>query len=117
MSHPREALEANVLTTLQGMTVAAGYDLPKDLRLVTRQILDYDETAGQRPACIIQFPDLRTELNGLGGIEQGTLNGRLIFYFDLETAPWLPVTWANKFIAAARTVLVLDESRGGLAYH
>lgn len=111
----RETLEANVETTLQAMTIAAGYPLPKNLGLVTRQILDYDETAGKRPAAIIQGVSLRTELYAIGGIALSTLLGRVVFYFDVETNGQLPATYANAYLAAARVALLQDQSRGGVS--
>jgi hypothetical protein len=115
MSTPRESIEAHVLATLQGMTIAAGFPLPKDLGLVTREIFDYDETAGSRPAAIIQFPGLRRELVGTGGIYRAHLEGRIIFYFDTDLNGLLPATYANAYIDAAATILERDDSRGGLA--
>jgi hypothetical protein len=112
MSFDRESIEAHVETTLQGMTIAAGYTLPTDLRLVTRELLDYDETDGSRPAAIIQFTGARSELVGLGGIGQSTLMGRIVFYFDLETGSTLAATWANQYTRAARDALLVDRSRG-----
>jgi hypothetical protein len=117
MSEAREAIEANILTTLQGMTIAAGFSLPKDLGLVTREILDYDDTSGKRPAAVIQFPDMRSELIGIGGIYDSQLEGRVIFYFDVDLNGALPATYANAYIHAAREILQRDESRGGVAYH
>ena len=107
-----ESIEAHIETTLQGMTIAAGYNLPKDLQLVTREILDYEETAGRRPAAIIQVEEIVGELVGLGGVAQSTITGRVIFYFDLETNNLKPVTWANRYMVAAHDALLVDRSRG-----
>ena len=116
MTLARENIEANVETTLQAMTISAGYNLPKDLGLVTRKILDYDETTGHRPAAIIQFPSLRTELIGLGSVGQSTLEGRVILYFDLDTGSLLPATWANRYVESTRAALLADRSRGANPY-
>ena len=55
MSFDREPIEAHIKMAFQAMTIAAGYQIPKDLGLVTRQHLDYDETMGLRPSAIIQI--------------------------------------------------------------
>ena len=114
--NPREAIETNVETTLQAMTIGAGYNVPKNLGLVTRQILDYEETNGHRPAAILQFPSMRTELIGLGSVGQSTLQGRVIFYFDLDTGSLLPATYANRYVEATRAALLADGSRGANPY-
>lgn len=116
MSLDREPIEHNVLTVLQAMTIAAGYELPRDLRLVTRQIMDYDETNGQRPAAIIQFTEMPSELVGIGGISQATLSGRIVFYFDPDTGSDLPATWANRYVRGAIDALEADRSRGANPY-
>lgn len=108
-----EPIEAHIATTLHGMTIAAGYQLPKDLALVTREILDYDETAGRRPAAIIQVVEIAGELVGLGGLAQSTVTGRVVFYFDLETGSLTPATWANRYMVAVHDALLVDRSRGG----
>ena len=112
MSFDREPVEANLAATLQAMTIAAGYSLPKDLGLVTRQLLDYDETRGLRPAAILQITGTPGELVGLGGIGQTTMQGRVVLYFDLETNGLLPVTWANAYTKAVRDAILADRSRG-----
>ena len=48
---------------------------------------------------------------------QTTIQGRIIYYFDLETNRLEPVTWANAYMKAARDALLLDRSRGGYAEH
>lgn len=112
MSLDREVIEENIESTLQGMTIAAGYVLPKDLGLISREPLDYDETNGRRPAAIIQITGTSSELVGLGGVAQSTISGRVIFYFDKETGAYSGATWANTYTKAARDVLLLDRSRG-----
>lgn len=115
MSFNHEPIEANIQATIQGMTISAGYDLPKNPGLVTREILDYDETAGRRPAVIVQVEGMTSELVGLGGIGQSTIRGRVIFYFDLDTGGLTPATWANRYMIATHDVLLVDRSRGGNA--
>jgi hypothetical protein len=112
MSLDVEPIEQNVEQTLQGMTTAAGYALPKNLVLVTRDLLDYDETVGKRPAAIIQTTGVESLRVALGGIVQSTLHGRVVFYFDLDTGPLKPATWANAYTMAARDALLVDKGRG-----
>jgi len=113
MSLDLEPIEANIEASLQAMTVGAGYNLPKNLGLVTREILDYDETIGKRPAAIIQITQVLSTLIGTGGVAHSTVHGRVIFYFDLDTGPMRAGTWANRYKTAARDALLLDRSRGG----
>ena len=113
MSFDREPVEANIEATLQGMTIAAGYNLPKDLGLVTREPLDYDETNGRRPAAILQITSTTGELVGLGGIAQTTIMGRIVYYFDVNTNGAYTVTWVNRYLKATRDALLVDRSRGG----
>ena len=115
MSFDPEPVEQNIETTLKGMTIEAGYNLPKDLVLVTRELLDYDETAGRRPAAIIQVEHISGELVGIGGIAQSTITGRIVFYFDLTTGSLKPATWANRYMQATHDALLVDRSRGGNA--
>lgn len=114
MANQREQIEANVETTLNAMTIANGYSLAKDLRLVTRETLDYDETQGRRPAAILQFTEMPSEVIELAGTVESTLSGRIVFYFDLDTGI-LPATMANQYTAAARKALMQNPNRGGNA--
>jgi hypothetical protein len=116
MSLDQEPIAAHIETTLLGMTIAAGYALPRDMRLVTREILDYDETAGRRPAAIIQVTGTNGERVGTGGVSQTTINGRVVLYFDVENGGVKPVTMANAYTKAVTDALLVDRSRGANPY-
>jgi hypothetical protein len=94
------------------MTIAAGYPLPKNLGLVSREPLDYDETAGRRPAAILQITSAASERVGLSGVAQTTLMGRIVYYFDVTNGETLPATLVNIYLRATRDALLADRSRG-----
>ena len=112
MSLDQEPIAAHIETTLLGMTIAAGYAIPRDMRLITREILDYDETVGQRPAAIIQVTGTNGERVGIGGVSQTTINGRVVLYFDTDTGILKPATWVNAYMKAITDALLVDKSRG-----
>jgi hypothetical protein len=113
MSLDREAVEVHLEATLVGMTIAAGYNLPKNLGLVSREPLDYDETAGRRPAAIIQITSAPSERVGTGGVSQTTLMGRVVYYFDVNnTSGMIHATLVNLYMRATRDALLADRSRG-----
>jgi hypothetical protein len=111
---PREFIEADLLTTMQGVTIANGYAIPHDFKLITREILDFPETENRRPALILGYVESQTEPLELGGIVQLTLNGLVSVHLDPERGV-LPATLVNSYKTAIRRALVTDRSRGGWA--
>jgi hypothetical protein len=110
----REAIEANIEESIIGVTITAGYDLPEDFRLVTRELLMWDKVDGRYPSVIIQAEDVGREALSLGNIWDATLPMRLVVYFKPILGE-VPATTANRYAGALARKLMQDLSRGGLA--
>ena len=81
-----EAIHKHLESTIQGATIAGGYAIPADFRLVTRRLRMWDETGGLYPAAIIQIESVTPEaLEFCYGFE-ARVKFRVILYFK-ATSP------------------------------
>jgi hypothetical protein len=108
---PREAIENNCLEALEQITMANGYDIPVEFRLITREILDFPETENRRPAVVLAFLESWTAPLDLGGPVQTTPRGMVTVHLD-PIPGVLPATAANAYKNAIRHSLVQDRSCG-----
>lgn len=110
----REPIEVDLLETAEAVTIAAAYPLPKDFRLVTRELLMWDQCNNQYPALVQQILEAQPAFIELGYTTEVRLPGRWIVYFEAEGAD-PPATTANAYRAALEHALMQDLTRGGYA--
>lgn len=118
----QDAIATHLLTTAKGITIAAGYDLPEDFKLVTDELLMYDQTGGRYPSLIVQVEGKLSEAIGFDFTYEGRLPFRFIIYFQVLSvlAPELatstrPASYARRYVSAIERAYMQDISRGGLA--
>jgi hypothetical protein len=112
--NPVEAIHKNLEQTVLSATVANGYNIPVDFRLVTRELLMYDQTGQLYPAAILQIDDVVPEAIELDYGYEGRMSFRIIIYFK-ALGPEKPVTVAHRYLAAVEQAYMQDISRGGYA--
>lgn len=67
MADPRESIEVALLTALQAIEPPT-YDVPQRPRLVTREVLDFSQTQGRRPALVLIMGERQSEAIELGDV-------------------------------------------------
>jgi hypothetical protein len=118
----QDEIAAHLLTTAQGITIAAGYDLPEDFKLVTDELLMWDSTGGKYPALILQVEGKSAEPIEFTYGHEGRLPFRYIVYFQVPTVvapatvtPMRPASYARRYVSAIERAYMQDITRGGLA--
>jgi hypothetical protein len=118
----QDDIAQHLLTTAKGITIAAGYDLPEDFKLVTDELLMWDETRGRYPSLILQVEGKTSEAIEIAFGYEGRLSFRFIVYFQLQTIIGPEVTtdirpahYAMRYLSAIERAYMQDISRGGLA--
>lgn len=115
MGDPREVIESFLLTRLAAITQQAGYLIPRDPWLVTRDVLDFAQTDGQRPALILILGQATYEELELGGLTADVrLPGAVRIDHDLEPG-YTRATVMNQWGAAIDASFGVDRSCGGVA--
>ncbi len=109
-----EAIHRNLEQTLLGVTIANGYNIPADFRLVTRKLLMWEQVGGAYPAAIIQIEDVDPEPIELDYGFEGRMHFRVIIYFK-ALGPDEPSTVAHRYLAAVEQGYMQDISRGNHA--
>jgi hypothetical protein len=118
----QDGIAQHLLTTLQGITIAAGYNLPEDFKLVTDELAMWDQVGGLYPSVVLQVEgDTPEPIEFAFGFE-GRLPFRCIVYFRVPTVGGLdlvtdvrPARYARRYLVAIRRAYMQDISRGGLA--
>lgn len=118
----QDDIAQHLLTTLQGVTIAAGYDLPEDFKLVTDEILMWDQLGGRYPSVVLQIEGQRPEPIECAFGFEGRLPFRAIIYFQVPSVGGPEVVtetraarYARRYVVAITRAYMQDISRGGLA--
>ena len=118
----QNAIARHLLTTLQGVTIAAGYDLPEDFKLVTNEVLMWDQCGGLYPSLVLQVHGQRPEPIGFAYDYEGHLAFRAIVYFRVPIVGGPEVMteiraadYARRYVVAITEAYTQDISRGSLA--
>ena len=111
---PREAIENDLELTCVGITIANGYALPEDFRLVSRDLLMWDSVSNLYPALILQAEEVQTTFIELGWAVEARLGYRFIVYFKPISGE-LPATTANAYRSAIERGIMLSPHRSGYA--
>jgi hypothetical protein len=111
---PQEAIETAALARADSVTLAAGHQIPRDFRLVTREVLMWDQTGKRYPALIQMIEDTQSELIELGYTTETRLPIRWIVYFEAEGSEPTGRT-ANRYRSPLIRALMSDIYFGGLA--
>jgi hypothetical protein len=109
-----EAIHKHLEATVLGITIAGGYNIPSDFRLVTRNLLMWDQTGNAYPAAIIQVEDVTPEPIEFCYGYEARVRFRVIVYFKAP-GPDTPSTVAHRYLAAIEQAYMQDISRGGYA--
>lgn len=112
---PTELIHANLLTSLGGVTIGGGYDLPQNFNLITREIIDISELMSNQmllPACMLLMLDTDPTPK-CSHIIEAMLHGQVVMFFEANYR--LPATEANRFRTAIQRALMADKHRGGPA--
>ena len=109
-----EAIHRHLEATIQGITIAGGYAIPADFRLVTRRLLMFDQTGGAYPAAIIQIESVTPEPIAFCYDFEARIRFRVIIYFK-TTSPDEASSLAHAYLAAVEQAYMQDISRGGYA--
>lgn len=110
----QELIAQHLLATGEGITIAAGYDLPADFKLVTDEVLMWDEVGGRYPALMIQTEGKIPEPIEINFGFEGRLPFRFVVYF-MVAAPTRPASYARRYVKAIERAYMQDISRGSLA--
>lgn len=112
LGNPRELIELDVFTTLQAMTIAAGYSLPRDFLTYDRQIKTFDQYT-RFPVLQVQAEEYDTEVK-TGGFYEDLLPIRVNVLFEAEHG-YVAATIANRYGMNIARALMQDRRRGGYA--
>ena len=110
----KEAIEVDLFATCEGVTIAAGYDLPADFQFLSRDLAMWDSTGGLYPALVQQAEEVQNSFIELGWTIEARLGVRFIVYFRPSTSE-LPATSANRFRSALERAIMRGPHRSGYA--
>ena len=110
----REAIESDLETACALVTITNGYALPEDFRLVSRELLMWDQTGNLYPALILQAEEVQTTFIELGWTVEARLGMRFVVYFKPLSGE-VPATTANAYRSAIERGIMLAPHRSGYA--
>ena len=118
----QDEIAQNLLTTARGITIAAGYDLPENFRLVTDELLMWEQVGGRYPSLILQIEGKMSEPIEIAFGFEGRLSFRFIVYFLVApvfgpevTIDVRPARYARRYLQAIERAYMQDITRGGFA--
>jgi hypothetical protein len=114
MGDPREMIEQDLEITCTGITTAAGYDLPEDFLLISRELAMFDQVNNLYPALILQAEEVQTTFIELGWEVEARLGFRFVVYFR-PIPDEVPATTANRYRSAIERAIMMDPGRNGYA--